>query len=188
MVFLLILFAHKHSHRWLQRCGPAVDGRNAVQEGSGSLPWAGMGCQSQNRAGRQGPAGHPPVRSLVSGGDHPLAVPGTAVSPSTSTQSTAHHVIHPSRTSYPLHSRCFTLAVTQGVKFPSLPTRGVCHRIVCFDFRELKKLRTDSCLQVSYIHLLPHSSDGKESACNAGDLGSIPGSGRSPGGGHDNPL
>ena len=32
------------------------------------------------------------------------------------------------------------------------------------------------------------SSDGKESACNAGDLGSIPGLGRSPGGGHGNPL
>ena len=26
------------------------------------------------------------------------------------------------------------------------------------------------------------------SACNAGDLGSIPGLGRAPGGGHDNPL
>ena len=34
----------------------------------------------------------------------------------------------------------------------------------------------------------PGSSDSKESACNAGDLGSIPGLGRSPGGGHDNPL
>ena len=34
----------------------------------------------------------------------------------------------------------------------------------------------------------PGGSDGKESACNAGDLGSIPGSGRSPGGGHVNPL
>ena len=31
-------------------------------------------------------------------------------------------------------------------------------------------------------------SDGKESTCNAGDLASIPGSGRSPGGGHGNPL
>ena len=29
---------------------------------------------------------------------------------------------------------------------------------------------------------------GKESACSVGDLGSIPGLGRSPGGGHDNPL
>ena len=28
----------------------------------------------------------------------------------------------------------------------------------------------------------------KESTCNAGDLGSIPGLGRSPGGGHGNPL
>ena len=35
---------------------------------------------------------------------------------------------------------------------------------------------------------LPCSSDGKESACNAGDLGSIPELGRSPGGGHSNPL
>ena len=34
----------------------------------------------------------------------------------------------------------------------------------------------------------PDGSDGKESTCNAGDLGSIPGLGRSPGGGHDNPL
>ena len=31
-------------------------------------------------------------------------------------------------------------------------------------------------------------SDDKESACNAGDLGSIPGLGRSPGAGHGNPL
>ena len=29
---------------------------------------------------------------------------------------------------------------------------------------------------------------GKEAACRAGDIGSIPGSGRSPGGRHDNPL
>ena len=31
-------------------------------------------------------------------------------------------------------------------------------------------------------------SDSKESACNVGDLGLIPGYGRSPGGGHGNPL
>ena len=35
---------------------------------------------------------------------------------------------------------------------------------------------------------IPGGSDGKQSACNAGDLGSIPGSGRSPAGGHDNPF
>ena len=34
----------------------------------------------------------------------------------------------------------------------------------------------------------PGSSDGKVSAYNAGDLGSIPGSGRCPGEGNDNPL
>ena len=34
----------------------------------------------------------------------------------------------------------------------------------------------------------PHSSIGKESACNAGDLGSTPGSGRSLGEGNSNPL
>ena len=34
----------------------------------------------------------------------------------------------------------------------------------------------------------PGGSDGKESACNAGDLGSIHGLGRSPGEGNSNPL
>ena len=34
----------------------------------------------------------------------------------------------------------------------------------------------------------PGGSDGKESACNTGDLGSIPGCGRSPGEGYGNPL
>ena len=34
----------------------------------------------------------------------------------------------------------------------------------------------------------PDSSIGKESACNAGDPGSVPGSGRSPGEGNGNPL
>ena len=35
---------------------------------------------------------------------------------------------------------------------------------------------------------IKNGSDGKESACNAGDLGSIPGSGSSPGEGNGNPL
>ena len=34
----------------------------------------------------------------------------------------------------------------------------------------------------------PGGSDGKASACNAGDLGSIPGLGRSPGEGNGSPL
>ena len=42
------------------------------------------------------------------------------------------------------------------------------------------------CLPASWG--FPSGSVGKESACNAGDLGSIPGSGRSPGEGNGNPL
>ena len=34
----------------------------------------------------------------------------------------------------------------------------------------------------------PGGSDGKESACKAGDLGSSPGLGKSPGEGNGNPL
>ena len=39
-----------------------------------------------------------------------------------------------------------------------------------------------------YLWLIPYSSNGKESACNAGDQGSITGSGRSSGKGNGNPL
>ena len=35
---------------------------------------------------------------------------------------------------------------------------------------------------------LPDGSAGKETACDAGDMGSIPGLGRSPPGGNGNPL
>ena len=43
---------------------------------------------------------------------------------------------------------------------------------------------------MSLLNLLGFSggSDGKESACNVGDLGLIPGLRRSPGGGHGNSL
>ena len=38
------------------------------------------------------------------------------------------------------------------------------------------------------LRAYPGGSDRKESACNAGDLSSLPGSGRSPGEGNGNPL
>ena len=38
------------------------------------------------------------------------------------------------------------------------------------------------------VGFMPGGSDGKESACNAGNLGSIPGLGRIPGEGNGNPL
>ena len=42
--------------------------------------------------------------------------------------------------------------------------------------------------RLAMSEVLPFSSDGKESACNAEDLGSIPGLGRSSGKGSGNPL
>ena len=48
--------------------------------------------------------------------------------------------------------------------------------------------------EASYLHMVvyilgfPGGSDHKESVCSVGDLGSIPGSGRSPGEGNGNPL
>ena len=43
-------------------------------------------------------------------------------------------------------------------------------------------------LLLKYMMGFPGGSDSKESACNAGDLGSIPGLGRCPGGRHGNTL
>ena len=40
----------------------------------------------------------------------------------------------------------------------------------------------------NYLSGLPRWLSGKESACSAGDMGSIPGSGKSPGEGNNNPL
>ena len=44
-----------------------------------------------------------------------------------------------------------------------------------------------SCVLVALANY-GSGSDGKESTCNAEDLGPIPGLGRSPGGGNGNPL
>jgi len=54
-----------------------------------------------------------------------------------------------------------------------------------------KKRRRSKRLEIRRLGVVegfPGGSDGKESACNVEDLGSIPGLGRSPGGGHGNPL
>ena len=44
------------------------------------------------------------------------------------------------------------------------------------------------CLLFIYFRGFPGGSDSEESTCNAGDPGSIPGLGRSPGEGNGNPL
>ena len=54
-----------------------------------------------------------------------------------------------------------------------------------------KKGKNATCLELMFPRRkmgFPSGSDGKESACNMGDLGSIPGLGRAPGEGHGNPL
>ena len=66
------------------------------------------------------------------------------------------------------------------------------------DFDSLDFFELSQAADVVYILLLrnkqycilgfPGGSDSKESTCNSGDLGLIPGSGRSPGEGNDNPL
>ena len=67
------------------------------------------------------------------------------------------------------------------------------YRIVYMDFSELLLILTlpGHFYEIYYAYVIkgfPGGSDGKESACNAGDLGSIPGSARSPGEGNGNPL
>ena len=53
------------------------------------------------------------------------------------------------------------------------------------------KYQTEKKAELYYLIIqmgFPGGSDGKASACNAGDPGSIPGLGRSPGKGNGNPL
>ena len=64
---------------------------------------------------------------------------------------------------------------------------------VCHSF-PIYSPRSDGtrCHDLSFLYILimgfPGGSDGKKSTCNVGDLGSIPGLGRSPGGGKGYPL
>ena len=53
---------------------------------------------------------------------------------------------------------------------------------------ELRERNIMIDLKTSYKIIFPGSSAGKEFTCNAEDPGSIPGSRRSPGEGHSNPL
>ena len=59
-----------------------------------------------------------------------------------------------------------------------LPHFGYCEQC-CYEHR-------GACIFLNYG--FPGGSDGKASACNAGDPGSIPGLGRSPGEGNGDPL
>ena len=58
--------------------------------------------------------------------------------------------------------------------------------IILFEFYYF--FRESELLFFNESLIFPDGSHGKASACNAGDPGSIPGSGRSPGEGNGNPL
>ena len=78
------------------------------------------------------------------------------------------------------HARLPCPSPTPGAYSNSCPLHWWCHPTI-----------SSSVVPFSFFNLckdFPGGSDGKESACNEGDLGSIPGLGRSPGGGHGNPL
>ena len=68
-----------------------------------------------------------------------------------------------------------------GVSDPQDVTRGLC----CILPPPVQVYILKGVLMVRDF---PCGSDSKKSSCNAGDLGSIPGSGRSPGEGNGNPL
>ena len=53
---------------------------------------------------------------------------------------------------------------------------------------ELMETKKTGVLQSMGLQRVPGGSDSKESTCNVGDLCLIPGLGRSPEGGHGNPL
>ena len=52
----------------------------------------------------------------------------------------------------------------------------------------MSRTRLSNCTELNIYAGFPSGSDSKESACHAGDPGSIPRSGRSPGEGHGSPL
>ena len=60
------------------------------------------------------------------------------------------------------------------------------YAILCSLNQSLKKKKNKQLTR--YIISFPRSSVGKESACKAGDLDSMPGSGRFPGDGNGNPV
>ena len=85
---------------------------------------------------------------------------------------------------------CEILIAAYGIQLPdqgssSGPLHGVCR--VLDTGLPGKSLSSYQQLLVEF-KCFPRGSDSKESACNAGDLGSTPGLGRAPGGRHDNPL
>ena len=67
----------------------------------------------------------------------------------------------------------------------------MCDFLDCLVLMDIWYVLSIECFPLAYILYktgFPSGSDGRESACNAGDPGLIPGSGRSPGERNSNPL
>ena len=83
-----------------------------------------------------------------------------------------------------IHHYSITQSIFTFLKFCVVPTHPSTH----------PPLETTGLLSVQFSlfqkdqKCFPSGSDGKASVCNAGDTGSIPGSGRYPGEGNGNPL
>ena len=73
---------------------------------------------------------------------------------------------------------------TAGASVPSPPWKTEGPYLLALDL-----IKPSLCRKVKiYMNKTPGGSDGKESACNTGDPGLIPGLGRSPGEGNGNPI
>ena len=79
-------------------------------------------------------------------------------------------------------SVCFWMVTVVGMWTP-----GTWYTPRSPEIREFKSLPCSKPL-IELLRGFPGSSDGKVSACNAGNLGLIPGLGRAPGEGNGNPL
>ena len=79
-------------------------------------------------------------------------------------------------------SVCFWMVIVVGTRTP-----GMWYMPRSPEIREFKSLPFSKTL-LELLRGFPGSSDGKVSACNAGNLGLIPGLGRSLGAGNGNPL
>ena len=66
-------------------------------------------------------------------------------------------------------------------------SKTIIHKLILITFYISHSMLEHLVFMVIYLGF-PGGSDGKASARNEGDLGSIPGSGRSPGEGNGNPL
>ena len=80
------------------------------------------------------------------------------------------------------------LAEMDTTERPTLYITLILYQCICYFGRYYSYKRKMYTYSTVNVWGFPSGSGSKESACNAGDLGSIPELGRPPGGGNGNPL